>query len=123
MCGLSVKELPRVCELCDIKENDDENIKSKMCRALVKLISRFCDRVELLQREDEDLAELLKLNNVLELDSLIEVRSLAPGALAATYSASMDKTAMLERQTTSAETLEQQAAHRTVLDSKTQHRG
>ncbi|XP_039463073.1 uncharacterized protein LOC120436318 [Oreochromis aureus] len=147
LCGLSVEELLRVCELCNITEKDSEEIQSKSRRALVKLISQFCEREEFLQREDEGMSVLLELNDVLVL--LVEARSAAVGAGAAARSSSSDRAGMtaeavhegqlavarapperrtgpmtsLEHQAAQGTSAEQQVAMRTSLDGETQRRG
>lgn len=64
--GLTVKELHRVCEYCNITGKDSEDIKNKTRRAMVKHIVEFCEREDFLEREDEGMSVLLELNDVLE---------------------------------------------------------
>lgn len=147
LCALSVEELLRVCEQCNITEKDNEEIQSKSRRALVKLISQFCEREEFLQREDEGMSVLLELNDVLVL--LVEARPAAVGAGVAARSSSSDRAGMtaeavhegqlaaarapperrtgprtsLEHQAAQGTSAERQVAMRTSLDSETQRRG
>lgn len=127
ICGLSVKELLKVCEHCNIIAKDNEDIKSKSRRALVKILIEFCDEEELLESEDEGMTVLLELNDVIE--ELILARSSAVGAGAATQAnpettrteqlAASDQASGEDRPAASEASLEHQTAPRTALGSGT----
>lgn len=65
--GLTVKELYRVCEHCNITGKDSADVRDKTRRALVKHIVKFCESKDLFESEDEGVSVLLELNDTLEL--------------------------------------------------------
>ncbi len=89
LLGLTVKQLHRVCEYCDIAGKDSEDIKDKTRRALVKHITKFCEREDFVQREDEGMSVLLELRDTLNAlrESPIDVEDLGPPLLVASPAA------------------------------------